>query len=278
MFPALGPSVPLLRRGPAEVQLGLDPDGTVVLSGLSEAEIRSLELLDGSLPLEDVLAPQAGSDRFGRLVLDLLDRGLLVDARSSARRPHPSILVDGDGATSRELADLLRQSGAQVLQGRSAFDDLDLAHRSGHTPSAGDQVDLLVRVAAGALSPVGGRPVDDLVCLPVLLRPRSVVVGPFVDSTGPCLLCLDLTRADHDPAWAHLLAQMGRLHEPASASALTTMAAALACSRILAHLDATTPESRDLLEPDVSVEMSMHPPRVVRRTWSRHPRCHRHPR
>lgn len=272
MFPALASTVPLLRRGPSEVQLGLDAEGSVVLSGLSEAEILALERLDGSRSMTHVLAD--GADRFAALVGELMQRGLVVDAHRDSDRPRATVLIDGDGATSRALTDLLRQSGLAVRQGRDAYDDLDLAHRAGRTTEA-DRVDLVVRIAAAALHPGESGGIPGAASLPVLLRPRSVVIGPFVDVGGPCLGCLDLTRVDHDPAWALVLAQTGRLQEPASPSPLTTMAAALAASRALdyLHLGRRDPGVGALAE---SVEMMLHPARVVHRTWSRHPRCRRH--
>ncbi|WP_040155720.1 hypothetical protein [Mobilicoccus massiliensis] len=279
MYPTLSPATPLLHRGPGEIQLGLDPHEAVVLSGLSAQEIRSLEALDGSQPLEALHGRGTGAgDRFVGLVRALSRRGFVVDARADPPPLDATIAIDGQGPTTDLLAGLLRDVGAIVRHGPEVLDEIDLAHRAGRRSLTGEHIDLVVRVTSGALSPVDARH-DGVDCLPVLVRGSTVTVGPFVSDEGPCLLCLDLTRADHDPAWALVLAQAQRFSEPRRRSPITALAASLACSRIVEHLDAagTGPVERGRTEdPSVSVEMAVAPPRLTRRTWARHPRCHRH--
>lgn len=294
MFPSLVPTVPLLRRGPDEVQFGLDPDVAVVVRGLSETEIRALEGLDGLRPLA-ASVHAARSDRLEPLVRDLCARGLVADA---GRRPPsvsaPTVVVGGETTTTELLADLLRHGGVRVRAGQAALDDLDLVQRGAPAVPEGYDVALVVTVAVGAVPP-WNRPVAvPPPCLPVVLRPRSVVVGPFVDGTGPCLHCLDLTRAEHDESWALVLAQMDRLPRPATRTPLTALAASLASARILDRLSRERralaarpgglghdPGADPGVTPtpdDTSTEMFLDPPRTLTRSWSRHPRCPRHSR
>lgn len=280
MNPTLDPSVPLLRRGPGEVQLGLDPGRTVVVRGLSEAEILALEHLDGSRSPASA-AQAAKSARLEAVVRDLLNRGLLRESPRRRPRPPAAVVVGGEDTTTGLLADLLRESGLRVHAGRGAMDDLDLAHRSGGSDRPVTDVALVVPVAVGALSPHDHPARLPTTCLPVVLRPHSVVVGPFVDRAGPCLHCVDLTRADHDPSWAMVLAQVGRLNHPRTKTPLAALAASLACSRILTWLELTPPcrghdPGTRATPGNASVEMCLDPPRTLIRSWSRHPRCPRH--
>ena len=80
--PRLKDHVRPLRRGPGSVQMGLSPDGGVVLDGLSEAEIALVESLDGCLDIDVLYARAAASgvtaSRVSALVAALDDHHLLV--------------------------------------------------------------------------------------------------------------------------------------------------------------------------------------------------------
>jgi hypothetical protein len=100
------------------------------------------------------------------------------------------------------------------------------------------------------------------------------VVGPLVlPGRSACLRCLDLTRADRDPAWPLILAQLtGRAaSDPAACDAvLAAMVAAQATAQALAFIDrgpaavAVIGGTLELVLPDW---------RWRRRTWQPHPRC-----
>ena len=267
MYPSLRADVPLVRRGPTEVQIGLDPDG-VVLTGLSPEEAHTLVCLDGSTPLEVLRRESA---RLVDLVPELTARGLLVDAHHPSPAAGRRVGIDGGGATTRLLADLLREAGARVVHGPAVLDEIDFAGRSGRDSLTGCDLDVLVRITGGAFPPSPLRH-DGLPCLPVLVRPRSVVVGPLLHEEGPCLLCLDLARADADPLWGQVLAQVHHVREPETGSPATALAASLACARVLDLLGdgaATIPSAE-------SVEMTLPAGRLTRRRWRRHARCPRH--
>jgi len=121
--------------------------------------------------------------------------------------------------------------------------------------------------------------------LPEVLRRRGVphlaataseaigVVGPLVlPGSTACLRCLDLTRAERDPAWPLILAQLARggADPPACDTVLAVAVAAQAAGQALAFIDrpvaasAVTNGTLELVLPDW---------RWRRRTWQPHDRC-----
>ncbi len=101
------------------------------------------------------------------------------------------------------------------------------------------------------------------------------VVGPLVQpGRTACLRCLDLARADRDPAWPLILAQLAGqagADPMACDTVLATMVAAQAAAQALAFLDlgaeaavAVTNGTLELVLPDWQWR---------RRTWHPHPRC-----
>ena len=99
------------------------------------------------------------------------------------------------------------------------------------------------------------------------------VVGPLViPGRTACLSCLDLTRADRDPAWPLILAQLdGRQADPPACDApLAAAVAAQAAAQALAFID------RDALAgpvADGTLELVLPGWQWRRRTWPRHNRC-----
>jgi len=104
------------------------------------------------------------------------------------------------------------------------------------------------------------------------VRETTAVVGPLVlpGRTG-CLRCGDLHRADRDPAWPVVAAQLvgirRRREEPCDV-VLATVAASLAALHCLAHLD-----GRPSAATGASLELSLTDWRLRRRSWPAHPRC-----
>jgi hypothetical protein len=99
------------------------------------------------------------------------------------------------------------------------------------------------------------------------------VVGPLViPGRTACLRCLDLTRAERDPAWPLILAQLeGRESDPCACDApLAAAVSALAAAQVLAFIDravtagAVANGTLELVLPDWQWR---------RRTWPRHPGC-----
>jgi hypothetical protein len=103
----------------------------------------------------------------------------------------------------------------------------------------------------------------------ITLREGVPTVGPLVrPPAGPCLRCLDLHRADRDPAWPALAAQLATDAAGRSCGTATLLAAVgYAAAEALAHLDGGTPETLGC-----AVEVTG-PGRLRRRAWSPHPSC-----
>jgi bacteriocin biosynthesis cyclodehydratase domain-containing protein len=294
-----------LRRGAGQVQLGLDPAVGVVLEGLADDEICLLERLDGSLdePGATAWAAERGipPERVAAILHTLRSHALTVespahrldlaslpsplratlrpdaDALACAyrnrddgyavlgRRTHRQVLVVGAGSLPALLAQALRQAGVGlVTSGRYAAD-----------APTGAPPDVAVLVAVGALAADAATAWvrTRVPHLPVVLHGTSAEVGPLVvPGTGPCLRCLDLTRADHDPAWPAVLAQLApaAVGPPAEVSGETSLVyatAGLAAMTVLAALDGHDSA------PATSFRIGLSVPRLSERVWAPHPQC-----
>jgi bacteriocin biosynthesis cyclodehydratase domain-containing protein len=100
------------------------------------------------------------------------------------------------------------------------------------------------------------------------------VVGPLVlPGQSACLRCLDLTRAERDPAWPLILAQLSAqagADPPGCDTVLATTVAAQAVAQALAFID------QDGQAPAVTngtLELVLPGWQWRRRTWQPHPQC-----
>jgi hypothetical protein len=310
-----------LRRGDGRVQLGLDPAVGVVLEGLSEDEIRLLEHLDGSLdvPTATAWAAERGvpAERVAALLATLREHTLLVETpahrldlaaltsgrhdalRADAealscayqstddgyavlsRRTRRRAVVSGSGMLPALIAQALRQAGVgDVLTGRYAADAADAA--DGATPP-----DLVVLVGVGAVSAeAGARWMRERVPhLPVVLHGTCAEVGPLVvPGRGPCLMCLHLTRADHDPGWPAVLSQLAPdvVGGPAEVCGETSLAYATAGVAAMTALAAIDGVLDGVLEgaldghgqpTGTSFRIGLPSPRLEEQVWAAHPDC-----
>jgi hypothetical protein len=99
------------------------------------------------------------------------------------------------------------------------------------------------------------------------------VVGPLVvPGRTACLTCLDLTRADRDPAWPLILAQLaGRKPDPLACDApLAAAVAAQAAGQALAFIDRAAAVAA---VTDGTLELVLPGWQWRRRTWPRHSDC-----
>ncbi|WP_406829877.1 hypothetical protein ABEG17_12815 [Pedococcus sp. KACC 23699] len=292
---------PALRRGPGQVQFGTAAEHAVVVGGLSEREVVALEDLDGTHEVPEALASGSGA----ALLEELVACGLVVEAspaspvppvvrgvlapdadallRTSsppragygalAARRDAHVIVGGRGELPSALTTALRRAGiGQVSHGPRSADDWE--HVASRERPATPAPAVVVLPAAGALDPAAahswrrrGIPV-----LPVLMHDVEAVVGPLVVAGGPCLRCLDLTRADLDPAWPALLGQLARPHVGAGhdiggETTLVGVAAGMAAMVVLGVVDGQP------LPPGRSLEVALPWPRVRQRHWEVHPRC-----
>ena len=99
------------------------------------------------------------------------------------------------------------------------------------------------------------------------------VVGPLVSpGRSACLRCLDLTRAERDPAWPLILAQVAgsRLEPQACDTVLAAGVAALAAAQALLFIDTGRPAAA---VRNGTLELAVPDWQWRRRTWLPHPRC-----
>lgn len=134
--------------------------------------------------------------------------------------------------------------------------------------------DLLVVVEHGAADPARSAVLvgSGVPHLSVVVREADTVVGPLVGpGHGPCLRCLDLHRADADPVWPTLVAQLvgapGRPDRP-EVGVVAGVGAALAAAVALTVLDGT---ARPRAGTTYEVGLPDAVPRV--REWAVHPDC-----
>ena len=98
------------------------------------------------------------------------------------------------------------------------------------------------------------------------------VVGPLVQpGRSACLRCLDLTRAERDPAWPLILAQLAGADAgpPACDAVLAAAVAAQAAAQALVFIDRGAADAVS----NGTLELVLPGWQWKRRTWQRHPRC-----
>ena len=220
-------------------------------------------------------------------------------ARSLARRSATYVRVYGAGKVGSGIASLLAAAGI----GHVACRDTGAAFAADLAPAGLCEADIGEPRSAGAarairrsapeartdddarrpdLAVLAGRHgpelaarlmADEVPHLTATAGEAIGVVGPLViPGRSSCLHCLDLARADRDPAWPLVLAQlMGReLSTPACDCVLATSVAAQASAQVLAFVDrggqadAVTNGTLELVLPGWQWR---------RRTWLPHPGC-----
>ena len=238
----LRPGIHVLRRAPAELQVGLDPRQAVLLPA-TDAVSGTLALLRESAPREDYPDPRT---------LDLLaSHGMLVDAasmlplvpalaapsgRSGGRPPRAGRSVAGrvsrnDAAAiarsagddaPRRLRDrgLLRvqlvsfggglgQRLADRLAGLLGEAGIPVRRTSGTEAAAGrDALGVLAGVGEPQRELVDAWTRQDTPHLLLRMTEGYAALGPFVTpGRTACLRCIDAHATDADPAWPLLVAQ-----------------------------------------------------------------------
>jgi bacteriocin biosynthesis cyclodehydratase domain-containing protein len=295
MRPALRAGLLPVWRDEDTVQIGVDPDRAIAVTGMSHAA-GVIRLLDGSRDRAEVVAeatrrgvPAAMTER---VMTVLAAAGVLIDYPARLLRSVPAELrrrllpvlaaaslgaEDGDGGATvlaHRSATTVAVSGTDPVADSIA----DLLTRSGLAASRreltdGGGADLLVLV--GHRSPAE---TAELLRLPtphlsVTVREGIGVVGPLVlPGSTACLRCLDLARAERDPAWPLVLAQLAGIGadppagDPVLAAAVAAQAAAVAVAYAdggpLAH--AAENGTLELRSPSWQWR---------RRSWRPHPAC-----
>ncbi|NYF97466.1 hypothetical protein [Janibacter cremeus] len=251
-----------LRRPDGSVQLGLGARA-VRLLGLTDAELRWLTGLDPTRALTEALSTAALEGIDPARATGILDRLVTGDVLHPTTTEPPQVAVVGSGALPALLVDSLRQSD-RVLTSRVRPGGED----AGPT-------DLAVVVSAAPPAPESVRPwlAARVPVLPVWCLPEQASIGPLLlPEHGPCLHCLDLTRAEVDPGWPWLSAQLTRagITGPESVDALPAvrlLAAGLTTTLVLDHVDGR------LTSREWSFEVATPGPTLERHLWPTHPGC-----
>ena len=298
--------LPVLRRGADEVQLGTDPRWAVRLTHLRPGEVEALLVLGPTTDEPRLAALVADLALAGLVVADDtpdaqpedLAQGLLRPdddpAARRRRRGAACVGVVGLGPTGLGVALGLAAAGVGTVLldderpvrpgdvGAAGYRWSDsgrprepVAARLLHDVAPAVDTDgpatpsVLVVVEGAAADPARGERLVSLgvTHLSVVVREADTVVGPLVvPGAGPCLRCLDLHRADLDPAWPLLLSQLVGT-QPAEPGPVAAVAAGLAVAATLAVVDGTPPPVGRTWEVGL-------PDAVPReRTWTTHARC-----
>lgn len=216
-----------------------------------------------------------GAGRVGSLVAALLGAaGVGHIAIRDTRLAEPSDAVPGgvtprDDGQPRALAamDAARRAGAASVDGAL------------RPPSSGDcsGADFAVLATDGAFTaPAEVVDVLGAVGLPYLVtgvRETYGVVGPLViPGRSSCPRCHDLHRAERDPCWPMLAAQLAAEPRDGTVACDVTLAAgvaALSAGQVLAHL--IGPGLTRAV--DATLELRLPEWTVRRRVWTPHPEC-----
>jgi bacteriocin biosynthesis cyclodehydratase domain-containing protein len=158
-----------------------------------------------------------------------------------------------------------RQEGAARAVGRAAPDV--------RTRDDGALPDLVI-LTRPMLPDLAGRLVRDRVPHLAVWADEAIgVIGPLVrPGRSACLRCVDLRKADADPQWPKILAQVtfARPRPQACDTVLAAMAATLACAQALALIDSSSGEP---VTVNGTLEVVLPDWQWRRRTWIPHPAC-----
>ena len=195
-----------------------------------------------------------------------------------AQRSAALVQIDGEGRIPATIAEVLAASGVRVVAGPIESGTVGPGSirpspiRPGPvttSPRAG-RPGLIV--LAGRLPDPAGR-LPDIPHLAVSAREAIGMVGPLVrPGSSACLRCLDLARAERDPAWPLILAQLARRQaEPvACGAALAAAVAAQAAAQVLLFIDCP---AAAVPAQDATLELVLPGWQWRRRGWPPHPAC-----
>jgi hypothetical protein len=296
--PALRSGLLPVWRDRDTVQVGVDKRRAIAISGMRGAS-HVIQLLDGSRSREQVVAeaavrgvPAAVTER---VITLLAAADAIIDFPADALRSVPSDLrrqlapvlavaalsgEDGDGGVrllGRRSATTVRVCGSGLIADLTA----DLLTRSGVAAGAwtagrvqdGSRPDLVVLVGYPAPDYLAELVRSRIPHLTVCVSEAIGVVGPLVQpGRTACVRCLDFTRAERDPAWPLILAQLpvSRMDLTADDAVLATAVAAQAAAQALAFADRSP-----LAEATMNGTLELaHPAwQWRRRTWPPHRAC-----
>lgn len=269
----LAPGIQVFIRDAGAIQFGLDATRTGVfeLPPSSAADVDRVAAV-----LMRLLEPTPATDTLISLHAVGLEfpvaRGLINDLvafRVVHRVEEVPVYLVGDSDLARATTRILHASGASVR--RPVVDESE-AHfiAAAHKSAPVVLVDRLP--ASRRLAPVLSR--TRAVWLSGAVLDSHGVVGPVrLDGAGPCPLCVDLHRADSDPAWGPVLAQLdGSASSPDPAVVAATAACLATLTAQLAGLPGPPGVRRE--EPVAGAVTELDAAGVLRRyRLDPHPRC-----
>ena len=297
--PALKSGLLPVWRDRDTLQIGIDSRRAVALTGMGGAAWL-ISLLDGSRDRAQVIAAARDrgmpSDAVERVLSLLAAGGALDDFPAATLRALPPSLRSTLAAelATASLARGDADGGAQVLaRRRAASVQIYGTARIGLAIAEILTAAGVGRVTSLDVFPDSRRPQPDLAVLSErqppelaarLMRERVPhlaasaaeaigLVGPLVlPGRTACLRCLDHTRADNDPAWPLILAQLaGRQPDPlACDAALSAAVSAQGAAQALAFLDH---EMQAYAAVNGTLELVLPGWQWRRRTWLPHPAC-----
>lgn len=262
----LDPRVPVVWRTPDSVQLGVDRP-LLVISGMTPARERVLNALRGGVPRAGavMLGREAGAtDADIDGLLRQLEPALLPDRRSAPCTG--AVCIDGAGRASDLIRDLMEDLGIPVLDAPAAPDGDPRPSETAARSAA-----LAIIVAHYVVDPRrhGWWLRRDIPHLPVVFSDTEVSLGPVVEpGTTACLGCLHLARADADPAWPAMAAQLVSRRAPTETPLLGVEAAARVARLALERLRRGT-----AAVDSVSFVIDAETGQVRRREHRPHARC-----
>lgn len=191
----LDPAVPLVWRTPRSLQFGIEHP-LVTIDDVTTADERIIVALQNGVPraVLDRIAASAGA---GTAAVDAIIEALspaLVDTTATGTERHITVRIDDAGPTATRLEAHLREVDVEVLP-----------------PRSGQRPGLVVLIASHVIPPRHYAPWlrHDVPHLPVVFGDQHITVGPLVvPGESACLYCIDLGRADADPAWAAIATQL----------------------------------------------------------------------
>jgi bacteriocin biosynthesis cyclodehydratase domain-containing protein len=198
-------------------------------------------------------------------------------ARVLSRRALAVVQVCGSGRIPAAVADLLTESGAAVAVTPMPADLTPSAPPEG-TRAQGPAPVLVILCGSHPAGHPLAAPADRLrrdnvAHLAVSAAEAIGTIGPLVRPTvSACLRCVDLARAERDPAWPLIRAQLaGRQPDPPACNAVLAAAvAAQAAAQALQFIDRP-----DVPGPAENATLELVQPdwRWRRRPWPAHPAC-----
>lgn len=279
-LPVVIPGTVVVIRPGNRLQIGSGPDSGIVVE--LDRDVSARQLADLLVTLErpqrmsDVASELATTgltpDDLTTLLEHMVAAGRALHGLSSPRRIDERlrrIRVHGSGPLGSQLATSLADAGFSVTRSSG--------RPSPEHPVSGWPTDLVVltdylvhdtMLVSGLMD--AGKP-----HLQVRMRDGVGIVGPLVlPRLTSCLSCIDLHRADRDPEWPIVSAQLVRV--AGHGRPATVRATAALAHEHIEQLSVAICAPQSARQPELfgrTVELHSEPTRIVTKTWVPHPLC-----